>query len=288
MGHHYVPQQYLRAFAADAGCVAIWQYDRKAQTFCEKPAAIKNVLQPRAFYSPEDETKLGELVEKPANIVMRKILNGDYSLDNAERSALSLYMLTMIKRVPKFRQKGEAVAPGVLTKVVSETKEVIDELNRLGRIDSAVASRRMDELNAFEEKFKNELPEEIQSQMRSPWPSFELVTIVHNMDWQLVAAPDGEFFVTSDNPMFFFESFGLGNPESEFTFPISSKMAIFGFRSGSVKLRSPVISKPFVREANRRIISAATQFVMSCRRDEWISMMAKNRNLHLSQIRWMA
>ena len=288
MGHHYVPQKYLQGFAADADCVTIWQYDRKAQAYCDRPAAIKNVLQPKAFYSPEDETKLAELVEKPANIVMRKIHNGDYTLDNAERSALSLYMLTMIKRVPKFRQKGVAAAPGVLTKVVSEIKGIIEELNRAGKNDSAIISRRMDEIEAVEEKFKSELPEEIQCQMRSPWPSFDLVTLVHNMDWQLVTAPHGEFFVTSDNPMFFFESFGLGNPESEFTFPISSKLAIFGFRSSSVTLRSPVISKRFVREANRRIISAATQFVMSCRRVDWIPMMAHNRNLHLSQIPWTA
>lgn len=41
------------------------------------------------------------------------------------------------------------------------------------------------------------------------------------MAWRLVSIPKGHHLITSDNPAYFFESLGLGQGESELTFPVS-------------------------------------------------------------------
>jgi Protein of unknown function (DUF4238) len=83
-------------------------------------------------------------------------------------------------------------------------------------------------------------------------PGSKLVSAISQMNWQFLIAPDDSKFLTSDNPVFFFEGIGLNKPQSEITFPISSTVALAafgraGFREGFVTTTTQVVA-----EINRR------------------------------------
>ena len=56
MGHHYVPQEYLRGFAAPEQAGTIWMYDKQTDAFKRLP--IKAVAQEADFYDQDTEAEL--------------------------------------------------------------------------------------------------------------------------------------------------------------------------------------------------------------------------------------
>jgi Protein of unknown function (DUF4238) len=111
MGHHYVPQQYLRNFQAPERHEFIWVHDKEKVT--ASLAAIKNVAQIRRFYSQETEDRLAREVETPANRVIDKLLK-DEKISSAERMQLAIYIGTMHRRVPSERRRTQEMAPGIV------------------------------------------------------------------------------------------------------------------------------------------------------------------------------
>jgi hypothetical protein len=60
------------------------------------------------FYTDAIEIALNEHVEKPANVVLERIRQGgDITLAEAERVSLTVYIATMMKGVPDFRNEAE-------------------------------------------------------------------------------------------------------------------------------------------------------------------------------------
>ncbi len=104
MGRHFVPQAYLRAFQDHSKPGYIWTLPRGESE--PRLLPIKKVAQSRGFYDSVTEKELAYLVELPANPVLEKLRNRQ-SLEPADRFALSLYMETMLERVPKNRERAE-------------------------------------------------------------------------------------------------------------------------------------------------------------------------------------
>jgi hypothetical protein len=111
VGHHYVPKKYLRGFAHPSCPNALWQFDKKTHSFSEQPASIARIAQQRLFYDADTERMLNESVEAPGNRVLDKLRSGDLSLEDEERVYLSVYIATMLKRVPHHRAKTRAMVP---------------------------------------------------------------------------------------------------------------------------------------------------------------------------------
>lgn len=286
MGHHYVPQEYLRGFT-DSSCPdALWQFDKKRLSYSEQPASIAKIAQQRSFYGVNTERLLNELVERPANRVLDKLRSGDVSLEDEERVHLSVYIATMLKRVPRHRAKGKAMAPGVLRKIASELRGQIRAYVHAGKISSETAGKRLAETDAAEAKFASEMPNEVREQIRNPWPTEAMIELVYGMHWRFVWADGDEYFLTTDNPAFFFECYGLGTENSELTFPVSCGLAIFGSWKPVANGNSIRRRTQFVKEANRRLISAALRFIYSRHKVDWIRKVAAKGLPYLSRIRW--
>lgn len=223
MGSHFIPQEYLRAFTHPSCPNALWQFDKDTQTFSAQPASIKRIAQQRSFYDDDTERKLNELVEIPGNQVLRKLRSGDLDLTDEERLNLSVYIATMLTRVPHHRAKAEEMAPKSLAKVTAELREEIKAQEEAGRISPETAARGLAETDAAESRYSAELPDNVRAQIRSPWPTERMVDMVYGMHWRFVFATSSQGFVTTDNPAFFFACWGLGTEDSELTFPVSSK-----------------------------------------------------------------
>ena len=286
MGHHSVPQKYLRGFTAPWCPNALWQFDKKALSYSKQPVSIAKIAQQRSFYDANTERLLNDLVERPGNRVLDKLRSGNLSLKDEDRIHLSVYIATMLKRVPHHRAKGAAMAPGVLRKVTSELREQICAYAHAGEISIEVARKRLAETDAAEAKFSSEMPDNVRGQIRSPWPTKAMIKLVYGMHWRFVCADGDDYFVTTDNPAFFFECYGLGTENSEFTFPVSCSLAIFGSWTPVAKGNGISRQTRFVKEANRRLVVAALRFIYSRDKVDWIPEVAANDPSCLSRIRW--
>lgn len=282
MGKHYVPQAHLRRFQIDDSPGFVWMYDKQTEKFSK--AAVKKVAQEADFYPEEVEKALAEVVERPANMCIDKLLRKE-KLDNGERTSLSLYMLIMATRGPRQRRKSLELAPKVLKGVVDETRQEIEKAAG-NRSESEQSQRQLEELKAAEERFSKQLPENLVELIRTPFWSEQTVEGLHNMRWHILPAPGGTHFVTADTPAHFFECWGVGNAESEFTFPISRDFALIGEHQNSWGLAFDKPQVQLAREINRRILSHAERFVFSPMKAPWIPTVAHKSDPYLSRILW--
>ena len=283
MGKHYVPQAHLRRFQIEDSPGLVWMYDKKTRKFAQ--ASISKVAQEPNFYSQDVERALADVVERPGNICIDKLFRRE-RLGNAERTQLSFYMLIMATRGPRQRKKSLNLVPGILESVIGDTRQEIEEWIRKRPEDAERASARLKELEAVQEKFAKEIPQQILDQVCTPFWSERTMECLHNMAWHILSAPPPMYFVTCDTPAHFLEGFGLGTPDSEFTFSISKSLALVGDHRHSW---GTVFEKPqaqLVRQVNRRILSHAERFVFSPRKDDWIETVVQKDNPLRGPIRW--
>lgn len=285
MGHHYVPQRYLRNFEPRGRPGFIWLHDKQAG----KPrlASIAQVAQSKEYYSPETESVLAREVERPANAVIAKLINND-TISPTERFELTFYIATMLKRVPFRRRRAMEMYPTVLDDTVARIREQIIELaHSLPDVPPDLVNGRLAEVEAARVKFEHAPPSEIVEQVREPWPSEAMLDAVYRMTWRVLISRGPTYFITSDNPAFFFGAYGLGTVDAELSFPLSSTHALHGCwqRAGSdlLFLAAP---EQFVREINRRLASTTERLAFYHEPASWLELILRKKSLYLSAIRW--
>lgn len=283
MGHHYVPQRYLKGFQTREGRGCIRMFDKATGT--RKLLPIKQVAQAGGFYDDEVERSLNEEVEKPGNDVIDKLRRGE-PLDEMDRRHLSYYVGTMIRRVPLARSNAERMVPRVLADVASDTREWFTEAARAGHIDGETLAARLAETDAVERKFQERPPQEVRAVIETPWPFATMLVAIHSMWWRFLRAEGPSLFLTSDNPAYFFEGYGLGNPESELTLPLCSDLILHcSWQRGGGAGIQPVKEK-LVKEFNRRTGSGAARFVFYHEDAGWVLSAASKSVQQLSRINW--
>lgn len=114
----------------------------------------------------------------------------------------------------------------------------------------------------------------------------EFTEQIGRMARRFVQAMGTNFFWTSDNPACFHECYGFANPESEFTFPFSSHLALFANWQPYGGPHRIWFDHRILREINRRTIKEATRFIFSPRRADWIDTVAQKREPYISLLRW--
>lgn len=282
MGKHYVPQEYLRGFGSSPDRTLIWMYDKRSSEWTNP--AISKAAQERDYYPPEIEAELNQQIEGPGHKTM-KALRAGQTLGSTEWSDLLLYIAVMLMRVPRKRRKGREAVPQVLESTLSRFRGEIESLRHSGNVNRVSAA--LDLLDRLEAQYTVTPPDSVQEQISSPWPSDKIAGAVGSMTWRLVAIPGNHHLITSDNPAYFFESLGLGNIDSELTFPVSPTLALMGSRQGQPQTVLEVTAKPaLVKEINRRMVSGAERFVFTHKKASWIEAVASKSNPSLNRIRW--
>ena len=284
MGHHYVPQAHLRRFEIPEKPGSIWMYDKQAKIFRDLP--IKNVAQEAEFYTPDVESWLARQIESPSNPIIAK-LRSNMRLSNAERTQLSIYMMTMATRGPKLRRESFGLVPEALLSTYENVKKELEDWIAEEGPDVEFARARLKELEVVRAKFENDIPKNIIEQIRTPYLSDNCIEAVHNMAWHIIPAPPTMHFVTGDTPAHFFQELGVGTLQSEFTFTVSSDLALIGEHT-----RKPAITiyedpqSAIAKEINRRIISHADRFVFSRKNDGWVKTLA-DKKPNVGKIEWL-
>lgn len=286
MGNHYVPQKYLKGFAVP-GTDKLWVYDKEKHDFWPFPTNVLKIAQENNFYEGEAEVKLNETVESPANPVIDKIRNRQ-PIDEVERARLAIYIAAMLVRVPHKRLRERAMVPEVIEGVVQRFMERIRNIAATTDINPEIVASRRREVESAHEKLLINTPDEILKQIRSPWPSEQLVNLVYSMTWRYLDAGDGPlFFLSTDNPAFYFSAYGLGRAESELCFPVSSEICLLGNRRLTADAEKVlIVRQKAVKEMNRRNASGATRFLFYRERAPWIEKIAHKEKPYTSRILW--
>ncbi|WP_372724786.1 DUF4238 domain-containing protein [Novipirellula sp.] len=286
MGHHYVPRKYLKGFTDPSEPLGLWQFDKKTNSYSRVRASIAKIAQEPGYYDGEVESLLNELVEIPGNRALDQLRLGNFTLSEDDRLSLATYMATMTHRVPVHRAKADKMGPDVLKDVTARMRDEIRQCGREKNILERLVEQRIAELDEIETRMSESLPPEVQDSMYCPWPSARTIGLIYTMHWRFVHAASDQKFVTSDNPVFYFEYYGLARRESEITFPVSSELAIFG---NWVPFRPDgefVDDKKLVKEVNRRTVIGAHRFVFTRRREPWLGKVAKKDQTQLNRINW--
>ena len=110
------------------------------------------------------------------------------------------------------------------------------------------------------------------------------------MTWRVLVSSGLQYFITTDNPAFFFrqEGYGLGNELSELSFPLSTtQLCVHGSRQPA---RSELVYVPvrqrIVREINRRLISQMDRLALYHKPAPWLFAILAKQDLNLNRIQW--
>jgi hypothetical protein len=94
---------------------------------------------------------------------------------------------------------------------------------------------------------------------------------LEHMTWTFYTAPESQYFVCSDNPVFIPLELGLGKNTAELSFPISSYVMLLASWSKTEKGGFAEASLQAVKELNRRTIGNASQRVYASHSADWIA-----------------
>lgn len=263
MGHHYVPQYYLRGFA-DNG--RLWAHDRDTKrSFLSQPKAVANENE---MYSDELERHLANVVEDPAKDAIADIRS--LREPKAEdRKALARYIVALLKRVPEGRTRTFAEVPKVAASLRHEYQAELQAAVAADPSLQDLVNDRLAQLEAVLDKFTQNPPVDIWHSNLTNDASPDVVESLMSMNWRFLCTTQQQF-ITCDNPVFFFAHEGIGKPTSELTLALSSSVALWANRrpsNGPVFVRTrPAV----VRELNRRMAFNASRFLYSRTNEEWI------------------
>jgi hypothetical protein len=179
------------------------------------------------FNPPDIERQLEHHVEGPANKVLDKLRAGQF-IGAKERAQLTFYMGTMLKRVPTSRLKGQGLLPAVLEETVQAVKALIIQAGKDGVLMPETQARRLAEADETAENPARNTPVSVIERVNCPWPSEQMIGLIYFMTWRLCTTTAPSFFLITDNPVFIFEYYGLGQEDAEIVFPTSATLPFMG------------------------------------------------------------
>lgn len=277
MGHHYVPQFYLKGFT-DGN--SIWVHDRaESRSFKSQPKAVANE---KKLYTEELESQLANEIEYPAIPAIQKVRERRLLIE-ADRLVLAKYLIALWKRVPEGRLRYEENIPEVAATIQSEIHHQLSATADVNPSLIHLAQTRKEEVTKILERYISEKPPGIWQQSLMKDSSVNVVASMLSMNWRFLCT-DRLQFLTCDNPVFFFNHEGIGNTTSELIVPLSSSVTLWAnrrFTNGPTYVSAQPTA---VREVNRRMATNATRFVYSKSTEAWILPFVCKENYSLNRL----
>jgi len=250
------------------------------RVFC---AGTRRVAIETGYYSDEIEQYLANKVEGPANSVIKKIRERQI-ITVREKIDLSRYMVVMLKRVPRGKERVEEKSPEVLEGLLDDLDEQLAELlNQYPDIEHL--KQKKEELNQLRKRietdpdYKNDLVKDAWLKLLPPDMTPKSVKALSLMTWRFLTFDRESVFLTSDNPVFFFTNIGIGNEHSEVTFPISSNVALWATWRQDLEEGYFHAKESQIHQINRRTVSIATRYVYYSDETDWVIKLV-NRKRH--------
>lgn len=282
MGQHYVPQYYLEGFCDPLKPANIWVYEKGRQESRRIP--VKVVASENDRWPSDTEQYLANEVEEPANPILRKI-RARQTITRSDKEILSAYMVVMLKRVPRGLERTKSLFPQILEDTFARVEKDILRLIKEHPSKTRSLEAALLQLPSIKARYANEFPTNVWYDGLKPDMTPQLLTILPAMTWRFLTSDRGQPFLTNDNPLFFFESMGMGKPESEIMFPISSSIALLGTWQKNLVEGYFHATEPIIKEINRRTAYNASRYVYYSQEAAWVVSLVNRKTWRLNKIR---
>jgi hypothetical protein len=281
MIYHYVPKYYLKGFADSSNSSLIWVYEKGKNIPSQIP--IKTTAGEKDPWPENIENYLTKEIENPANDVLDKIRKR-LPITKEEKKLLSVYIIVMLKRVPRGLQRAKEDAPKIMEAVFNDTQLTIERFIKERPEKKELLQKHLAELPVIKSKWEKEFPRETWYKNFTPDTSPQVKGVLSSMTWIFLKSENKNAFITSDNPVFFFEGIGMGKPESQVIFPISRKIVLFASWQQNRKEGYFRIKESAIKEINKRIASAATRYVFYSKNDTGIVALVNKKGYEFKKL----
>jgi Protein of unknown function (DUF4238) len=275
---HYIPRFYLNGFTDEEG--TLWVYEKFKPLRASKPKHEAN----RPDYYTHLET--GERDETAENVLMdiesvvapivRKLANPQYELTDENAGKLYMFVASMFARVPSWRKYMNEAVGEMAKRVQQRSAEERDKFHRWCTDFEKKTGRSLpvkyEELRHF--VIKGDYTIEQASDAYNLGLMFKSVLTVakelKNYGFEVMYAPVGKVFLTSDAPVFTVQpdgagqasiGMGFGWPGVEVYLPLN-KRACLRLRRGATA-RAIQIRANAVEQLNNVVMGTASQYLYS-------------------------
>lgn len=193
--------------------------------------------------------------------------------------SLAHYIITLWKRVPTARERAAARLPEIAAPLRREYRFTLDQLARVGPEEAENARIKRDQVDEVIRRYVETTPPSICQGSLAKGGTGLPESMLLEMNWQFLQSCDAEF-LTCDNPVFFFENEGMGNPQAELTLALSSAVCLWAHKLGPKRPHYFQARPAAIRALNRRVAYNATRFVFSARSEPWILPFVKKGSSH--------
>lgn len=273
---HDVPKFYLKGFASLAAPSFLWVYTRP----CLVPlpsgtrrnprlVSLKRVaVIPYRYAVPKltggldlesIENRL-ERMENAATPILHQ-LRSQIPISRKQKDEFARYIGIMWKRV----RKREA-------KRVSMAKESVKSFNWEGLVLQHARNGRFDDALKLLRKrpsIEKKLPS-ILTKQGILYPFYRVHLAMCQMTWRFMIAFKGSMFITSDNPVFFDEAFGLNHSQAVIIFPISNQVTLWASWSGGDDLAFHPATESQTYLMNLATLRQADREVYASGKEDWV------------------
>ena len=281
MGDHYIPRYYLKGFTESESDI-IWVYQKDSQSPFKATAA--NIANINNFYSREVEEHLANDIEEPAKKVFDKI-RGLQQIEFEDKETLAKYLMVLWKRVPK--QKDwitHKKLPDIMDTILDDVKKDFIRLREERPDRLAIIEKRLLELQDIREHKSDELINDTWLNSILSENTSQSIEAMCNMTWVFFHSQTEDFFICSDNPLFFFPWMGIGKKKSELTFPVTKDIALWATWRIDYK-DGYAFCRPYtVKEINRRTITNSYRYLFSPKPADWIPQLTNKKYVRLNRI----
>lgn len=213
-----------------------------------------------------------ELLEKPADRIF-EILRAHQIITKKGKHQFAIYIVQMHRRVQACRDTVRTFLPDL--PAVYEAKPSKELLENLNWPDTPETRGRLkEEAQRLIQKERYDIQMHVRV-AAAAWES-HWIEVLERMTWHFFIAPQGHSFLTSDNPVFISEKYGLGANISELSFPISSDVCLVASWHKELKDGFNHATAQVVKNLNRRTASKASRHLYFSQNQEWVVRLLGN------------
>lgn len=256
MGDHYLPQHYLKGFAASD---RFWVHDLElGKSRLGQPKSEANV---NGLWPGELEQHLAEKIEWPAQKIIDRIRQHQ-PMQASEKEVLATYLLTMWKRVPAARERTIAHIPGLAAEHKTGYHGYIDKMAARGELTDEEVLRGKALIADLLNDVVNTQSEHYWHHTIREGATPRTLGALRSMEWTFLVSTSHRF-LTSDDPLFFFKDIGVGRNASELSIPLSTTITLLAHRQGEQRKQFRDARPNTVVQLNRRTAYNARRFIYS-------------------------
>ncbi len=181
------------------------------------------------------------------------------------------------------REKAKKWFPQSLENYLQRINNELDTLLVENPDKKEIISQRRKEFKAIQ--YNDAItPEDIWERIILDEKNTSVPQVLNNMTWQFLVFDKWPIFLTSDNPVFFFEWLGIGKEHSEVSFPITDNIVLWATGRTDLKEEYVQTTESIAKEINRRTISFAQNYIYFSSCEKWITKLVNKNSINLNRI----